>query len=69
MGFDLGWVFDDMFVLCILLWWVVVVGGGYVVVEFVGLLWVFGCEVSLLVCGLLLVGFDVELIDVLVDCM
>ncbi|MGN6384478.1 MAG: FAD-dependent oxidoreductase, partial [Dyella sp.] len=68
-GFDLGWVSDDMFALRALPRRVAVVGGGYVAVEFAGLLRAFGCEVSLLVRGPLLAGFDAELTDALADRM
>lgn len=68
-GFDLGYVSDDMFTLRALPRRVAVVGGGYVAVEFAGLLRAFGCEVSLLVRGPLLDGFDAELTDALAERM
>ncbi|MFK2903607.1 glutathione-disulfide reductase [Dyella ginsengisoli] len=68
-GFDLGWVSDDLFTLRALPGRVAVVGGGYVAVEFAGLLRAFGCEVSLLVRGSLLDGFDAELTDALAERM
>ena len=68
-GFELGWVSDDMFALRALPRRVAVVGGGYVAVEFAGLLRAFGCDVSLLVRGPLLAGFDAELTDALAERM
>ncbi|HEX5305675.1 MAG TPA: glutathione-disulfide reductase [Dyella sp.] len=68
-GFELGWVSDDMFTLRELPQRVAVVGGGYVAAEFAGLLRAFGCEVSLLVRGPLLDGFDTELADALSERM
>jgi glutathione reductase (NADPH) len=66
-GFGEGMVSDDMFVLRELPRRIAVVGGGYIAVEFAGMLRAFGCEVSLLVRGKLLEGFDQELVDALAE--
>jgi glutathione reductase (NADPH) len=68
-GFRLGMVSDDIFALGALPQRIAIVGGGYVAVEFAGLLQALGSEVDVLAHERLLQGFDVELVQALMQQM
>lgn len=66
-GVELGGFFDDVFVWEELLELVVILGVGYIVVELVGVFYIFGVKIDFFVCcDCFLCGFDFYIVEGLV---